>query len=212
MAQLLLNTDTRNNQSIDVESIHGSELHIINVARTSTGRECTSMGDREIALLATLYNEHHGSPFEFVTFTFDIVAPIFVARQWFRHRIGSFCESSMRYRRGGELGFFHMPSTVRDAEHLDSLVKSMLNIYNTVTTNTADKRTRELVRAILPTAVNTRFRWQVNLRALINFISLRTTEHAQPEIRIYADAIYHQCIRENFPNLYTLMCNNLHQV
>src|SRR3954470_13481121 len=74
-----------------------SDLSVVNAARVSFARRKDVMEEGDAGLIRFLMRERHGTPFEHNAFRFHIRAPIFVAREWFRHRIGSFNEFSMRY-------------------------------------------------------------------------------------------------------------------
>ena len=85
-----------NHGHVVLEDAMGSDLHIVNNARVSFDQESTELTDRERGLLNFLMRERHGSPWESVVFRFDVKAPLFVIREWQRHRVGSFNEQSSR--------------------------------------------------------------------------------------------------------------------
>src|ERR1043166_4673740 len=74
-----------------------SDLSVVNGARVSFARHKTEMDDSDAGLIRFLMRERHGTPFEHNAFRFHIRCPIFVAREWMRHRVGSFNEFSLRY-------------------------------------------------------------------------------------------------------------------
>ena len=74
-----------------------SDLSVVNAARVSFARRKEEMDDSDRGLIRFLLRERHGTPFEHNAFRFHVRAPIFIAREWFRHRVGSFNEFSMRY-------------------------------------------------------------------------------------------------------------------
>ena len=82
---------------VELIDYYGDELRIVNFARASFGRTKTRFEANDAALIAFLLRNRHGTPFEAVDFTFHVKAPLMVAREWFRHRIGSFNEISGRY-------------------------------------------------------------------------------------------------------------------
>jgi len=144
-------------------------------------------------LLKKLMFEHAGNPtssFEFVNFLFEVKCPIFVARQWFRHRIGSYQEISRRYI-SKDIEIFK-PEEIKNLEdpifdtYYDTLCEKIINFYHTLVEKGIRK---EVARAILPVGMYTTFYWQVNLRSLINFLMVRLDTHAQREIKEYAKAI-----------------------
>jgi thymidylate synthase (FAD) len=150
--------------------------------------------------------DRHGTPFEHNAFRFHIRCPIFVAREWFRHRVGSFNEFSMRYAKATD--DFYVPETddvrtqvgkpgaysfdpvdpelaERTRDELQAVYESAYAAYLRLTEAGV---ARELARVVLPVGAYTEFFWTVNARALMNFLSLRNAESAQREIRLYAEA------------------------
>src|SRR5213596_2817245 len=89
------------------------DLSVANSARVSFGRRKTEMDESDEGLIRFLMRDRHGTPFEHNAFRFHIRAPIFVAREWFRHRIGSFNEFSMRYARATDDFYVPQPEDVR---------------------------------------------------------------------------------------------------
>ena len=90
-----------------------SDLSVVNAARVSFARRKEVMEDGDAGLIRFLMRERHGTPFEHNAFRFHIRAPIFVAREWFRHRIGSFNEFSMRYAKATDEFYVPAPEDVR---------------------------------------------------------------------------------------------------
>ncbi len=121
----------------------------------------------------------HLSPFEFAEATFYIEAPIFVVRQWFRHRTGTYMEKSGRYT---QLQECFIPEGVDERIYLESLVHSIQK-YQELLDGGAK---REVARAVLPVGMMTKFYFKMDLRNLLNFFKLRLDNHAQKEIRWYA--------------------------
>ncbi len=176
----------------------GSDQRILDAARVSTG----SKGDpeRDRRLISFLMENKHGTPFEHAVFQFLIKCPIFVARQWMRHRIASYNERSARYRVFQEE--FYEPSLKDLPEVFDetdlrdyaALMKQEHEFYQRMVEKAKPhkhlrKRAREVFRGVLGTAYYTEFYWTLNFRALMNFLELRTGPGAQPEICRYAEAI-----------------------
>lgn len=186
--------------------IMGNDMSVVRAARVSYGNE--SKGEKaDQKLIHYLMKHNHGTPFEHIVFTFHIKCPIFVARQWFRHRIGSFNEISGRYT---ELATeFFVPSLFRqnktsnhqasiEGDFTEDEIESMMNewkytldiVESTYHSLLEKGMAREQARAILPLGTYTEFYWTVNLRSLFNFIRLRTAEDAQEEMRDYATVIH----------------------
>jgi thymidylate synthase (FAD) len=161
----------------------------------------------------TLYVRRNGfpiwsgnTPFEHNAFRFHVRAPIFVAREWFRHRIGSFNEFSLRYAKAtddfyvpaaedvrtqvGKPGAYSFdPVSDEVAETTRQELKQVYEAaYATYERLVELGVARELARAALPVGAYTEFYWTLNARALMNFLSLRNAETAQREIRRYAEA------------------------
>ena len=183
----------------------GDDKSVVRAARVSYGNE--SKGEEaDRKLIQYLMKHNHGTPFEHIVFTFHIRCPIFVARQWFRHRIGSFNEISGRYTEL-DTGFF-VPTLFRqnetsnhqasiEGDFSDEEIESMMREWNyalEIVESTYDSLlekglAREQARAILPVGTYTEFYWTVNLRSLFNFIQLRTADDAQAEMREYANVV-----------------------
>jgi thymidylate synthase (FAD) len=164
------------------------------------------MDDADAGLIRFLLRERHGTPFEHNAFRFHVRAPIFVAREWFRHRVGSFNEFSMRYAKATDDFYVPAPEDVRtqvgkpgsytfeevDPEVAEATREELRAVYENAFA--AYERlvelgvARELARSVLPVGAYTEFFWTVNARSLMNFVSLRAAETAQREIRRYADA------------------------
>jgi thymidylate synthase (FAD) len=151
--------------------------------------------------------ERHGTPFEHNSFRFHIRSPIFVAREWMRHRTNSFNEFSMRYARATEDFYVPEPEDVRtqvgkpgaytfdpvDPELAEETRDAMREVYEqayaTYEQLVEKGVAREVARSVLPVGAYTEFYWTVNARSLMNFVSLRNSETAQREIRRYAEAV-----------------------
>lgn len=183
----------------------GDDYTAVRAARVSYGQGLKTP-ERDKALIMYLMEHKHETPFEHVVFTFHVKAPIFVARQWFRHRIGSFNEISQRYTEIKEEEFY-VPENVRvnvpedrqkavevQDDKLLTLVRERMvetfgNLYKIYRELLELGVARELARIVLPLSTYTQFYWTVNARSLMNFLNLRADSHAQWEIQRYALAI-----------------------
>lgn len=186
----------------------GSDLSVVRAARVSTGSapEAASKGaDKDAHLIRYLLMHDHGTPFEHNAFTFYVKAPIFVERQWLRHRIGSFNEISGRYTEYEPE--FYVPEEARkqaasnkqasEPAHSDFLDGFMQGAIERQSQAAFDKYldllsqgiAREQARIILPQNLYTEFYWTVNARSLMNFLRLRTAPDAQLEMQAYANAV-----------------------
>jgi thymidylate synthase (FAD) len=184
-----------------------SDLSVVNAARVSFARRKDVMEDGDAGLIRFLMRERHGTPFEHNAFRFHIRAPIFVAREWFRHRVGSFNEFSMRYAKAtddfyvpdatdvrtqvGKPGAYSFePVSPELAEETREELEAVYREAYAAYARLVDKGVaRELARTVIPVGAYTQFYWTVNARALMNFVSLRNAEFAQLEIRRYAEAV-----------------------
>lgn len=191
---------------VRLDGAMADDLSVVNAARVSFGRRKEEMDDADAGLVRFLMRERHGTPFEHNAFRFHVRTPIFVAREWFRHRIGSFNEFSMRYARAtddfylpeaedvrsqvGKPGAYSFePSAPELAERTRDELRAVYEAAYATYERLVDAGVaRELARAALPVGAYTEFFWTVNARALMNFLSLRNTETAQREIRRYAEA------------------------
>jgi len=182
------------------------DLSVANSARVSFGRRKEELDDSDRGLITFLMRERHGTPFEHNAFRFHIRCPIFVAREWFRHRVGSFNEFSLRYARATDDFYVPAAEDVRtqvgkpgaysfepvEPELAEETRERLREIYETAYAAYEELVeqgvARELARAVLPVGAYTEFYWTVNARSLMNFLSLRAAEAAQREIRRYAEA------------------------
>ncbi|MGN6430493.1 MAG: FAD-dependent thymidylate synthase [Gaiellaceae bacterium] len=183
-----------------------SDLSVVNGARVSFARHKTEMDESDEGLIRFLMRDRHGTPFEHNAFRFHVRAPLFVAREWFRHRVGSFNEFSMRYAKATDDFYVPAPEDVRSqvgkpgaysfepvdpelAERTREELQALYDAaYSTYTRLVEEGVARELARLAMPMGAYTEFYWTVNARSLMNFISLRAAESAQREIRRYAEA------------------------
>ncbi|MFA5448259.1 MAG: FAD-dependent thymidylate synthase [Sphaerochaeta sp.] len=185
----------------------GSDERIVQSARVSYG-DGTKTYRQDKGLINYLLRNDHTSPFEQVNFTFHIKMPIFVARQWVRHRTARVNEISGRY--SVMKAEHYLPS--RDMISMQSEDNKQARSPEAVSDEVADrvleileddqKRVyenyeellemgiaRELSRINLPLSLYTEWYWQMDLHNLFHFLRLRIDEHAQYEIRVYAQVI-----------------------
>jgi thymidylate synthase (FAD) len=192
----------------------GSDLSVVRAARVSYDAAWRAGEDQgsDKRLINYLWRNKHTSPFEAVTFTFEVKAPIFVFRQWHRHRTWSFNEVSARYAELPEEFYVPAPEMIgaqsasnkqcRDlvqlsekekAERIDQLTlyrhycEDSFQLYRD---NIMRGWPRELARMVLPVATYSHMFATVDLLNLMKFLQLRDHEHAQHEIRVYAQAMH----------------------
>lgn len=191
----------------------GSDLSVVRAARVSYDAAWRAGEDQgsDKRLIKYLWKNHHTSPFEAVTFTFEVKAPIFVFRQWHRHRTWSFNELSARYRELPEEFYLPDPAQIgvqsdtnkqmrivgdMDATDLLAREQELALLEETCTQAFATYRRllengwpRELARSCLPVNTYSHMFASVDLLNLLKFLTLRVHEHAQYEIRVYAEAM-----------------------
>lgn len=151
--------------------------------------------ESDAKLIRHLILKGHGTPFEHAYFTFDVKCPIFVARQWMRHRIGSYDEMSLRYCLAKK--DYYTPRNLTSAD-LERYKKSIDEAFATYEELVKSGIKREQARGVLPLSVYTLFYWTANARSLINFLTLRLDKSAQFEMREYAKAAL-QIFKEKMP-------------
>ena len=191
---------------VRLDDAMASDLSVVNAARVSFARRKEVMDESDEGLIRFLMREQHATPFEHSVFRFHVRAPIFVVREWVRHRWSSFNEFSMRYAKATEDFYVPEPEDVRtqvgkpgsysfepvEADVADAAREELRGVYDAAFE--AYERlmelgvARELARLVMPVGAYTEFYWTVNARSLMNFVSLRAAETAQREIRRYADA------------------------
>lgn len=195
----------------------GEEVDVVNAARVSFGKmKSGEVDEKDIHLMEHLIANNHTSPFEHVHFTFLVHCPIFVQRQWIRHRTANVSELSRRYT--DEDIEFYIPETLRTQAQKDrqcsnddialfssEMVETMKHAVD-VAYEAYDKMLqcgicREQARMVLPQSLMTTFWWTIDLHNLMHFLSLRDDGHAQKEMRQYAIAIK-QILKPGFPHLF----------
>ena len=183
----------------------GSDLAISRAARVSYNAEPR---DEDGALIGYLMRNKHTSPFEAVNFTFEIKAPIFVFRQWHRHRTWSYNEVSARYTELPEE--FYVPArdkigkqhssnkqmrtddelTMGESGTILGLIRNSLEAsFVAYKGLLASGTPRELARTVLPMGTYSHMFASTDLHNLFHFLRLRMHEHSQYEIRVYAEAM-----------------------
>lgn len=181
----------------------GDDLSIVRAARVSYGKGTTTP-EKDKRLVKFLWNNQHTTPFEHVVFQFHVKAPIFVARQWLRHRWASYNEISGRYTQieedfynpayfrtqvGKNYEFENLPPDTSNELHMKfkRCYEATFNFYKKLLSNYG--LAKEQARMILPLGMYTEFYCTMNAHALMHFLKLRLHPHAQWEIRQYAEAL-----------------------
>ena len=185
----------------------GNDDSIVQAARVSYGKGTKKVSE-DRGLIRYLVRHSHTTPLEMVTFKFHAKMPLFVARQWIRHRTASVNEYSGRYSEMSEdmylpeLEHIQPQSTNnkqgRSGEYTKDEQFRIQNdlIYNNQQDQTEYKKlldknlAKEMARGVLSVNNYTTWYWQINLHNLFHFLKLRMDAHAQYEIRVFADAMY----------------------
>jgi thymidylate synthase (FAD) len=192
----------------------GNSLSIVNDARQSFDARSEEWTSRDEKLLNYLAREKHTSPFRGVIFKWHVKAPLFIARQWWKHTVAStyvddqlgWNEKSFRYCSAEEAEFYIPNEFMKQSESnrqasdgpLDSNAQAMALGQYTQALEACKQAyegllltgvSKEQARAILPSALFTSFTWTCSLQALLHFISLRMGHGAQGETAAYAQAL-----------------------
>lgn len=183
----------------------GGDIHVVNGARISFHRQHKEMEEGDDKLINFLMRERHGTPFENSWFSFHIRCPIFVAREWMRHRISSFNEVSgryvkldqtyyvpegdaIRYQTGKPGAYKYLPMQDPAKEHAirSEILRAYKHCENAYESLLAKGVAKEVARIVVPVGLYTEFIYAANARSLMNFLSLRNADSAMYEIRQYA--------------------------
>ena len=199
---------------IKLLSVDGNENTIAEDARTSTGnKQKTEVENKKLVL--RLAKDNHTSPLEMASMKFEVKLPIFVARQWMRHRMGHYNEVSGRYKQS-ECEFY-LPTTfyqqhknnmqcsseekIDNNEEAIKIAQESFNNSKKIYQELINKGvSREQARLVLPTSTYTTMRFKMDLNNLQKFLKLRMANDAQREIRLYANEIFNM-MKNFFPTL-----------
>lgn len=185
----------------------GDDDAIVQAARVSYGKGTKSVSE-DRGLIRYLMRHKHTSPFEMVEFKFHVKLPIFVARQWIRHRTANVNEYSGRYSEMKDE--FYLPEinqirpqsalnkqgraneaipeneAIRIQSEMQELQAMLFGKYNSLLESSV---AREIARINLPLSNYTEWYWKIDLHNLFHFLRLRMDSHAQYEIQVYGEAI-----------------------
>ena len=207
----------------------GTDIDIVNAARVSYDKESKEMSPRDKKLLKFLWNEGHTSPFRHSALTFEVYAPLMVARQHWKYAVAStfvddqngWNESSRRYIT--EVPSFYVPSSFRAAPEnskqgsgeplnndlqagfkfeLESLIERSESLYNRALKL---GMCAEQARLFLPAyGMYVRYRWTTSLHGVLNFLEQRLEHDAQKEIQEYAVAVK-ELVKNAFPETFSVV-------
>lgn len=191
---------------VELVDVFGDDLSIVNSARVSFGAQTDEFTERDKKLMRYLWQHDHTSPFRMASVKFRVKAPVFVLRQWMKHVIGcSWNEASARYTEIKEE--FFKPVTWRlqhktskqssygetskqiSNEAFDRLEASYMLAYTNYKWMLEQGICREQARVLLPVGMYSSCIWKADLQAIMHFLALRLDEHAQEEIREFAQAV-----------------------
>ena len=208
---------------VELIDVMGDEQEVARAARISYGQTNERSWEQDAKLIKYLWENKHTTPFEMIELKFRAKMPIFVARQWVRHRTANINEFSMRYAdptrlsKGNEIDYYTPekwrgpdPKNKQGSINFDGGENQQLtNLYHAAMNRNImlyDEMSKqlgvanEMARMVLPVSVYTEWIWKNDLHNTLHFLKLRTDEHAQWEMRQYADAML-QLLREQFPRL-----------
>ena len=211
----------------------GSDLSVVNAARVSYDKESDGFSERDSKLLSFLVREGHTSPFRHAALTFEVYAPLFVARQWWKYAVASshvddqngWNESSRRYITEDEEFYVPSASSWRSkpenskqgsgepihysngayyTNKLNELIVQGEKLYQDAM---KDNIAPELARLFLPAyGMYVRWRWTASLQSVMTFLDQRLGHDAQVEIQEYAKAI-ENLTRQSFPRTIEVLGN-----
>jgi len=185
--------------------VMGDDSAIVQAARVSYAKGTKTVNEDE-GLIRYLMRHRHTTPFEMVEFKFHCRMPIFVARQWIRHRTANVNEQSARYSEMPD--WFYQPGadmcTTQSAQNkqggtgeqiqgaaeiAESFAKTQAQCFEDYQLYLERNMRRELARVNLPVSLYTEWYWKIDLHNLLHFLALRMDSHAQYEIRVFAEAM-----------------------
>jgi thymidylate synthase (FAD) len=215
----------------------GSDERIIEAARMSTNKGFLGWGPHEDGkpgdekLLRYLYENKHATPFEMAGLVIEVQAPIFVFREWHRHRTQSYNEMSARYtplpdinyvpsverlllnsttnKQAGVVKGSEQLTEIGAENHISDLKRIYAHLEQAYQLALSNGVPKELARIVLPVGRYSRMRAQANLRNWLAFLTLRMAPGAQWEIRQYANAVG-ELIKEKFPRTWELFETEQH--
>lgn len=194
----------------------GDDLSIVNAARVSYDKESNEFTDRDAKLINFLLREKHTSPFRHAALTFEVYAPLFVARQWWKYAVASthvdeqngWNESSRRYITEDEKFYIPLPHEWRSKpsnskqgsgepvdeevgqKYFDMLCQAVVDGTEAYHQAIDDGIAPEIARLFLPAyGMYVRWRWTVSLQGVLTFLDQRLEHDAQYEIQRYAEAV-----------------------
>lgn len=188
--------------AVELIRVSGSDIDIVNAARVSFGKVVNAITPKDEKLIKYLLEHKHTSPFEHNQLSFRVKAPIYVIRQWMRHRMSSYNEISYRYVESALE--FYVPNAWRNQSvsnrqascgefQSDDLLIKYQAALNQASQAYHDLLAagvcREQARGVLPVCTYSEFIYTCNLHSFMHFLNLRTAAGAQWEIKVFAEAM-----------------------
>jgi len=197
---------------IRVVDYMGDDAAVVQAARVSYGSGTKSVRS-DAGLIRYLMRHRHSTPFEMCEIKLHVKLPIFVARQWIRHRTANVNEYSARYsildrefylpaaeavatqsasNRQGRGAALDVDAAAEVRRRMGAQARAAFDLYDALLADddeAAPAVARELGRAVLPLATYTQWYWKIDLHNLLHFVALRADPHAQAEIRAYAELL-----------------------
>lgn len=197
--------------SVSLIRASGSDLDVVNAARVSYGKVSKELTERDRNLIKFLMEHGHSSPFEHNQLSFRVKAPLYVTKQWMRHRMNSYNEISLRYVKA-PVEFYIPPywrspdkdnrqvsvGGFKNAELTQAYKQLIEHSYKTYEQLLEAGVCREQARGVLPTCTYSEFIFTCNLHSLMHFLKLRCGKDSQKEIQAYAFALL-QLAEPHFP-------------
>lgn len=190
---------------VRLDGAMADDLSVVNSARVSFGTRHEQMESGDDKLIGFLMRERHGTPFEHNSLRFHVKAPLFIFREWQRHRIGSFNELSGRYSefvdpdfyipsnwrtQVGKPGHYTFEKWTGNTKMTEgSFLRHCQDAYDLYRWTVDAGLAKEQARLVLPLNLYSEMYWTVNARSLMNFLSLRNSSQAMWEIQEYARVV-----------------------
>lgn len=189
------------------EPLEGLDLSVVNGARVSFGKRSDALTAADRGLIRALVRDHHGTPFEHGSISWRVRAPIFVMREWHRHRTASISEASARYTPVPSLFYTPAREAMRSqigksnaytfeqmADDEAAVWRGRMYAQNAAAFKLYEdmlegRVAKEIARSVLPVSMYSEMIWTCSVRNLMGFLQLRNAAPALYEIRVFAEAI-----------------------
>jgi thymidylate synthase (FAD) len=196
--------------SVKAINLNIPSYELADIAVVSYGNHRKHSKEEKIDLVTRMWEMGHYSPFEFQQWIFFVETPLFTARQWMRHRTGSYLEKSLRYTKLENMeGYAKKNPDGSQDDEFNAIAYGIYDIaseaYKTLLEQGYKK---EDARAVLPMGIYTQFYWRIDSRNLYNFLALRLAKDAQESIRREAFNVLEEIMKHDL-DLYDLYVERL---